>query len=163
MNKLVLLLLCLCLSLSVIISSCKNSLDQPGFPGFRCAFGNQEFIADSAVYISKGTRGVIGTNIYAYSGGKIKFAFFLNPPDTVGTFPLDSVQNIGYYNPTSNNTIDRTNCYRSTSGSLVITQYYNDSLKMINGYFSFNGTIPGSSGNSLYFSYGHFNNIPRRY
>jgi hypothetical protein len=165
MNKLVILLLCLCFALTVMISSCSNSLNQPGLPGFRCAFGNQEFIADSAVYYSKGVAGVIGTNIYAYSGGKIKFAFYLNPPDTVGTFALDSNRNqsIAYYNPTSNYNIVPTDCYRSSSGSLVITQYYNDSLKLINGYFSFNGTQPGSSGNSLYFSYGNFNNIPRRY
>jgi len=171
MNKIVFLLLCLFFSLSVLISSCTNSLDQPGLPGFRCAFGNQEFIADSAVYVSRGVPGVLGTNIYAYKGGQIKFAFYLNPlgppahPDTVGTFPLDSNRNasIAYYNPTSNYTIVPTDCYRSSSGSMVITQYYNDSLKVINGSFSFNGTIPGSSGNSLYFSYGNFNSIPRRY
>lgn len=164
MNKLVILLLCLCFSLSVMISSCSNALDQPGFPGFRCAFNNQEFIADSAVYYSKGVPGVIGTNIIAYSGGKIKFAFYLNPPDTIGTFLLDSSRNsIAYYNPTSNYSISPSACYRSTSGSLTITQYYNDSLKTINGNFSFTGTIPGSSGNSLSFIYGNFNNIPRRY
>ena len=169
MNKVVLLLLCLCFALSVAISSCKNSLDQPGFPGFRCSFGNQEFIADSAVYQSRGVPGVLGTNIYAYKGGQIKFAFYLNPsgppahPDTVGTFPLDSIHNKAYYNPTSSYNIDPTNCFRSASGTLAITQYYNDSLKVINGTFSFNGVIPGSSGNSLNFTYGYFNNIPRRY
>jgi len=164
MNKLTILLLCLAFTLTVMISSCSNSLDVTGRNGFNCAFGNKVFYADSAIYISKGSAGVLGTNIYAYSGGRIAFAFYLNPPDTVGTFQLDSDRNsVAYYNPTSSPTIDPYNCYRSSSGSLTITQYYNDSLKVINGYFSFNGVIPGASGNSLYFSYGNFNNIPRRY
>lgn len=165
MNKLVILILCLCFVLTVMFSSCKPNQDVTGRNGFNCAFGNQVFYADSAVYESKGVAGVIGTNIYAYKGGQIKFAFYLNPPDTNGNFPLDSNRNgsIAYYNPTSNYNIDPTDCYRSSSGSLVITQYYNDSLKVINGYFSFTGTQPGSSGNSLVFTYGNFNQVPRRY
>jgi len=171
MNKLVILSLCICFAVTVMISSCSSPLDQPGLPGFRCAYNNQEFIADSAVYVSRGVPGVLGTNIYAYKGGQIKFAFYLNPlgppahPDTVGSFPLYSTRNgsIAYYNPTSDYNIVPSDCYRSASGSCVITQYYDDSLKVINGYFSFNGVAPGSSGNSLNISYGNFNGIPRRY
>lgn len=148
--------------LMLMIGSCSNSLNQPGLPGFRCAFGNQEYVADSAVYITR-TAGNPGTNIYAYTGGRVVFAFYLLTADTNGSYGLDSIHNVGYYNNTSNYTIDPNNCIRSISGSLVITQYYNDSLKMINGYFSFDGRQPGSSGNELNFTYGNFNNIPRRY
>jgi hypothetical protein len=163
MNKLVILALSILFTLTVMISSCSNNLDQAGFPGFRCAIGNTtEYIADSAVYITR-TAGNPGTNIFAYTGGKIKFAFYLLTADTNGMFNLDSTHNVAYYNPTNSANIDPNNCYRSISGSLAITEYYNDSLKMINGSVGFNGRAPGSSGNSQNFSYGYFNNVPRRY
>jgi hypothetical protein len=138
-----------------MISSCSKALDEPGYPGFRCAFGNAEYIADSATYKTR-QAGVIGTNIYAYSGGKVKFKFFLQTADTTGTISLDSFRNTAYYYAPDSTV------FRSISGSLNISQYYNDSLKMVSGSFNFNGRVPGSSGNSLNFTYGYFNNIPRR-
>jgi hypothetical protein len=162
MNKLVILSICLLFTLTVMISSCsKTNLDQPGLPGFRCAFGNAEYVADSAYYKTR-EAGVTGTNIYVYTGGVQKFQFFLlrttanTLADSIGTYNLDSTANIAYC-------INNGTKYRSISGSLTISQYYNDSLKMISGSFSFNGREPGSSGNSLNFTYGYFNDIPRRY
>lgn len=155
MNKLVIFSLCLLFTLTVMISSCSKALDQPGYPGFRCSFGNTEYVADTSYYSTR-TSGVIGTNIYAYTAGKARFKFFLGTADTTGTYTLDSTHNVAYYYSQDDTTI-----FRSISGSLAITQYYNDSLKMISGSFSFNGRVPGSSGNSLNFTYGYFNNVPK--
>jgi len=161
MNKSVILVVCTLFSLAVLVSSCQKTLDQPGFPGFRCAFGNAEYIADSAYYKTR-QAGVLGTVIYAYSAGIKRFQFNLlhNTSnvvgDSIGSFTLDSTANVAYYFA-PDGTI-----YRSTGGTLNITQYYNDSLGVINGNFSFDSREPGSSGKSLNFTYGYFNSIPKR-
>jgi hypothetical protein len=137
----------------IMISSCsKNSLDQPGFPGFRCSLGGAEYIADSASYIK-----YLGTTIYVYTGTTQRFNFNLVRADTVGNFNLDSsgTANSVYYT-------DGITRYQSIAGSVNISQYYNDSLKVISGTFSFTGRVPGSSGNTLVVTDGYFNNIPRR-
>ena len=163
MNKLAILSLCTVFALAVLISSCSKTLDQPGNNGFRCAFGKQEFIADSAYYKTR-QAGVLGTNIVVYAGGVPKFRFYLTHnststyhADTIGTYALDSTINQAYFIDNDSTT------YRSINGSLVISQYYNDSLKVLSGTFSFDGREPGSSGRTLNFSYGYFNNIPRSY
>lgn len=157
MNRSAILSLCVLFTAIITISSCsKNALDQPGFPGLRCAVGSTEYIADSATY----TRS-LGTAIYAYTGGAKKMQFFLTrtntgvAADSIGTYNLDSTSNVAYY-------IDGGTTYRSISGSLSISQYYNDSLKMITGSFNFVGREPGSSGNTVNIATGYFNNIPRR-
>ncbi len=151
MNKSVILILCAVFAGMVMISSCSNKLDEPGFPGLRCAVGSNEYVADSAYY-TKST----GTNIFALTGGTKRLSFYLLRADTTGSFPLDSLGtgNVAYYT-------DGVTTYRSISGSVSISQYYNDSLKVMTGTFSFNGRVPGSSGNSVNISYGYFNNIPR--
>lgn len=160
MNKLVILSLCVLFTLTVMISSCSKALDQPGYPGLRCSYGNIEYIADSAVYRTR-EAGVPGTNIYAYTAGREILQFYLVHntnnviADSIGTFTLDSTFNVAYL-------INDSIRYRSTSGSLTISQYYNDSLKVITGTFFFNGREPGSSGRTLNVEYGYFNNIPRR-
>jgi Family of unknown function (DUF6252) len=160
MNKTAILLLCTLFAGIVMLSSCSKTLDQPGYPGFRCAFGNQEYVADSAIYKTRES-GVTGTEIYAYTAGNPVFKFYLlrnsagQTADSTGTYVLDSTFNVAYCT-TGGVT------YRSISGSLSISQYYNDSLKMITGTFYFDGREPGSSGKSLNISYGYFNNIPRR-
>jgi hypothetical protein len=152
MNKLAILILCFLFTLIVTISSCSNKLNEPGFPGFRCDLANNtEYVADTAYYTKS-----LGTSIYAYSGSTARFKFFLVHADTTGSYPLDTLGNgnIAYYT-------DGVTLYQSISGSVSITQYYNDSLKMCTGTFNFVGRVPGSSGNTVTVSYGYFNNIPR--
>lgn len=141
-------IICVCLlSLILLIASCsKSNLDQPGFPGFRCSYGNAEYVADTAFY----TRS-LGTTIYAQTAGNSRFIFYLPHTDTIGTISLDGNLNTAYC------LADKS--YRSTSGSITITQYYNDSLAMISGTFSFWGKANDSS--TLNVTYGYFNNIPR--
>jgi hypothetical protein len=141
--------------LALAISSCsKSALDQPGFPGFRCGTGSVEYIADTAFYTKDAS--ARGTVIKAYTKDSLRFAFYLNAADTNGTFPIDTNRNnpnIAYYYDAANVR------YQSTSGTLYITQYFNDSLAKITGTFNFQGRSP--DGTMINISYGYFNNIPR--
>jgi hypothetical protein len=152
MNKSLILALCTVFTFLVLLSSCSDKLNQPGFPGFRCNLNGSEYIADTSSYIKS-----LGTNIYAYTAGTKRFTFNLVRADTVGTFALDTIlsDNTATYT-------DGVTLYRSISGSVVITQFYNDSLKMVTGYFNFTGRVPGTSGNTISISDGYFNNIPRQ-
>lgn len=149
MNKSVVLVLCIVFTLAVLVSSCSKPLDQPGFNGFRCAFGLKEWIADT-VYYKKG----IGTTIYANKSDGTYFQLFLETADTTGNFTLDSIKNTAYY-------FDGTTKFRSISGSANISEFYNDSLATVYGSFNFNGRVPGSSGQSLNFTYGYWNDVHR--
>jgi hypothetical protein len=155
MNKSVILSLCTIFSLLVLVSSCSNKLDEPGFPGLRCDVNNIEYVADTAYYQRS-----LGTSIYAYTGNTVRMKFYLlrttanTIGDSIGNYNLDSTTNIAYYT-------DGVTQYRSISGSMNISQYYNDSLGVITGSFNFIGRVPGSSGNAITISYGYFNNIPR--
>ena len=135
--------------LIVILSSChKNNLDQPGFPGLRCGIGNAEYVADTAFYLRNPR-----TTIYAQTGGQNRLIFYLHL-DTTGSIPLDTVNNYAYY-------LDGVNTYTSTSGSVNITQYYNDSLRIMSGSFSFNGWVHNDHSKTVSITTGYFNNIPR--
>jgi hypothetical protein len=152
MNKSVILILCTVFTIIVMVSSCSNKLDEPGFPGFRCDLNGTEYVADTAYYTKS-----LGTVIYAYTGSKRTFAFFLQSnTDSIGSYPLDTTGHgsYAYY-------YDGTTTYQSISGSVNLTQYYNDSLKVLNGTFSFTGRVPGASGNTVNIQYGYLNNIPR--
>lgn len=144
-------------SIASILMSCNKSLDQPGFPGFRCSFGNTEWIADTAYYTRQG----VSTTIYAYKNGIKTFQLYLQQADTTGSFPLDSVHNTAYYF-TGAVTAPGTLTLRSISGSCQITEYYNDSLSTCSGNFNFFGRTPGAGNNWLEISYGYFNNIHRQ-
>ena len=138
-----------------MISSCSDKLNQPGFPGFRCNLNGTEYIAQTANY----TRST-GTSIYAYTGSTARFKFFIlgnngKPADSIGTYSLDTITNKAYYT-------DGVTTYQAISGTLTISQYYNDSLGVITGNFNFTGRVPGSSGNTIAISDGYFNNIPKQ-
>jgi hypothetical protein len=149
MTRTIVLSFCVLFTLAVMISSCSKPLDQPGFPGLRCAFGNQEYIADTAYYRKIGE----STQIIALTGGFTRFFIYLQRLDTTGNYALDTITNTAYY-------FDGVDTFRSISGSGNISQYYNDSLHMISGSFNFYGRVPGASGKSLSITYGYFNNIP---
>ena len=156
MSKIALFSICMVFMTIVMISSCsKDSLDQPGYPGLRCSLGGAEYIADSAVYST-----AYHTAIYAYRGNtKISIYLIQNNTigaknDSIGIYNLDTIHNVAYYD-------DGITKYRSISGSVNISQYYNDSLKVITGTFSFLGRVAGSSGNTINITTGYFNSIPK--
>ena len=154
MNKSVLLILSVIFTLILMISSCSDKLNEPGFPGLRCDINSYEFIADTAYY----TYGP-GINIYAYKGNA-ELQFHLNSlttKDSVGSYSLDTsglTSSALYFDGTGTT-------YQSISGTVNMTQFYNVSLKICSGNFSFTGRVPGSSGNTVTIQYGYFNNIPR--
>ena len=135
-------------ALIVFLNSCsKGTLDQPGFPGLRCNPGNFEYVADTAFYVRN-----LGTTIHGQTAGQDHIVIYLQHTDTTGTIALDTVNNTAYYENGSKT-------YASVSGSVVITQYYNDSLHMMSGNFGFTGRA--RDGTTVNVSYGYFNNIPR--
>ncbi|MCW3125285.1 MAG: hypothetical protein JWO03_943 [Bacteroidetes bacterium] len=142
--------LSLCLSLIIGLSSCsKTSFDQPGFPGLRCNPDGIEYIADTAFYLR-----TLGTTIHAQTGGHDKIIIYLQHTDTTGSVALDTVNNYAYY-------LDGTDTYESVNGNVTITQYYNDSLHVMNGTFGFNARARSDHSKTINVSYGYFNGIPR--
>jgi len=153
MNKSLILILCIVFTIIVMVSSCSNKLNESGYNGFRCDQNGTEYIADTAYYVRS-----LGIAIYAYTGGVKKYAFFLNSTtDSTGTYSLDTTGHgsQGYF-------YDGSTIYQAISGSVSLTQYYNDSLKILSGTFSFTGRVPGASGNTVDIQYGYMNNIPRQ-
>jgi len=155
MNKSIILIFCFLSTYFVMISSCSDKLNQPGFPGFRCNLNGSEYIADTAYYHRS-----LGTAIYAYTGPTARFKFYLlttssgKNADSIGTYNLDTINNRAYYT-------DGVTTYQAISGTLTISQYYNDSLGVINGSFNMTARVPGSSGNTIGISDGYFNSIPK--
>lgn len=149
MKKTLLIFACAGLVAAAALSCKKNNLDQPGFPGLRFAAGGKEYVMDTAFYQRS-----LGTSIHGTLGSSEPITIYLSNTDTIGSVSLDTAYNTAYFR-------DGVTTWQSISGTASISQYYNDSLRVISGTFNFKARDRNDFSKTMDIQYGYFNNIPR--
>lgn len=96
----------------------------------------------------------LGTTIHGQINNADILKITLSNTDTIGDVHLDTGYNTAYY-------LDGTTTWQSIDGTISISQYFNDSLHVMNGSFSFKARDKNDHSKTMDIQYGYFNGIPR--